>query len=113
MNELRHCDLGSQARPPITITLRRDPEYAYKVILPFPAGAVPASAVGSAKSRGVPGVKAWPGYAATNPVTSSIASYPGLSSLTELSVRRTLVPVTGRRASNSSRDRGVILTAGN
>jgi hypothetical protein len=41
MNELRHCDLGSQARPPITITLRRDTEYAYKVILPFPACAVP------------------------------------------------------------------------
>ena len=52
-------------------------------------------------------------HAVTHPVTSSIASYPSLSRRMELSVRSTLVPVTGSLASSASRDSGVIFTDGN
>lgn len=52
-------------------------------------------------------------YPTMNPVTRSIASYPDLTRRIELSVRRTLMLVTGRRARSTSREAGVTLTAGN
>lgn len=57
--------------------------------------------------------KARHGYAVVNPVTRSIASYPGRTLRMELSVRRTLAPVTGRSARSASRDLEVTFTAGN